>query len=97
MAGIDGVLNKYTLDGTAFGPYDDNIFEWPESKRNKLLSLPTNLNEAIEAIEKGHAFLLKGNVFDSKLIEDLIELKRQEIKSAETRPHPQEMVLYFNL
>lgn len=97
MAGIDGVLNQYTLDGTAFGPYDDNIFEWSESKRNKLLSLPTNLNEAIEAIEKDHDFLLKGNVFDSKLIEDFIELKRQEIKSVESRPHPQEMILYFNL
>lgn len=97
MAGIDGVLNQYTLDGTAFGPYDDNIFEWSESKRNKLLSLPTNLNEAIEAIEKDHDFLLKGNVFDSKLIEDFIEHKRQEIKSVESRPHPQEMILYFNL
>jgi glutamine synthetase len=97
MAGIDGVLNGYTLEGTTFGPYDDNVFEWPESKRKALKSLPANLSEAIDAINQDYEFLLKGNVFDKKLIEDYIELKKKEIQLVETMPHPQEMVLYFNL
>ncbi len=97
MAGIDGILNNYTLEGTTFGPYDDNVFEWTENKKNTLQSLPENLTEAINAIKKDYEFLLRGNVFDMNLIEDYIALKQQEIKAVETRPHPYEMLLYFNL
>lgn len=80
-----------------FGPYDDNVFNWPEEKREKLLSLPLTLEEAIDALQKDKDFLFQGNVFDDYLITDYIKLKRDEAESVHNRPHPYEMVLYFNL
>ena len=77
--------------------YDDNIFLWSEEKKRTLSSLPSSIEESIEAIEKDHEFLLQGNVFDEFLITDFIALKRMEEKAVAMRPHPYEMVLYFNL
>ena len=97
MAGIDGVQKKYALKDFPFGPYDDNVFNWPEEKREKLLSLPLTLEEAIDALQKDKDFLFQGNVFDDYLITDYLMLKRDEAESVHDRPHPYEMVLYFNL
>jgi len=97
LAGLDGI--KHQIDPTEhnFGPFDDNIFAWPEKKKAKLHSIPANLTEALDALEKDHEYLLEGNVFNDELIRSFIALKREESTAVNNRPHPYEMNLYYNL
>lgn len=97
LAGLDGIKNKIDPADHNFGPFDDNIFAWSEEKQAKLLSIPTNLKEALLALGKDHEFLLAGGVFNKDLIQSHIKLKMAEYKAVNARPHPHEMTLYYNL
>ena len=56
------------------------------------------LDEALDALEKDHAFLLKGDVFNKDIIRTWIEYKRtKEVDAIRIRPHPYEFSLYFDL
>ena len=60
--------------------------------------MPGSLEEALEALEKDHEFLLKGDVFTKDCIETWIEYKREaEIDPVRLRPHPHEFLLYFDM
>lgn len=41
---------------------------------------PCSLNEALDSLDKGREFLLKGRVFTNELIDQYIKIKREEIK-----------------
>ncbi|MDY0151308.1 MAG: type I glutamate--ammonia ligase [Candidatus Cloacimonas sp.] len=97
MAGLDGIKNKIDPAKYNFGPYDDNVFNWSEEKKATLLSIPANLGEAMQALKEDHAFLLEGGVFNEELIESHIALKLKENEAVSSRPHPHEMLLYYNL
>lgn len=97
MAGLDGIRNKLVPSSMGFGPVDDDIFSWPEEKRAQIQALPTRLEEALDALENDHQFLLAGGVFSEELIHRWIEVKRAEARSVCNRPHPFEMELYFDL
>jgi len=97
MAGLDGIINKIDPAQYNLGPFDDNVFEWNEKKKSKLLSIPANLAEAMQCLEKDHAYLLQGGVFNEELIESHIQLKMKEHKAVWERVHPHELMLYYNL
>lgn len=96
MAGLDGIKNKIDPTQHNFGPFDDNVFNWPEKKKDALSSIPANLKEAMQALEKDHKYLTEGGVFNEELIESYINLKLKEHDAVNNRPHPYEMVLYYN-
>jgi len=96
MAGLDGILNKIHPDKLGFGPFDDNVFNWPKAKQDKLKSIPTNLTDALAALKKDNAYLLSGGVFSLELINSWIDIKTKEIDAVNNRPHPYEMNLYYN-
>ena len=55
-----------------------------------------DLEEALQALEADHEFLLEGNVFTPELIETWIAYKREaEILPLAQRPHPYEFELYY--
>jgi len=56
-----------------------------------------SLDEAIKALEKDHAFLLKGDVFTEDFIEMWIAAKRKEHDALRLRPHPYEFFLYYDV
>ena len=59
--------------------------------------MPGSLAESIDALERDHAFLLKGDVFTKDVIETWIDYKReQEIGPVQLRPNPYEFALYFD-
>ena len=58
--------------------------------------VPGSLEESLNALERDHAFLLKGDVFTKDVIEVWLEYKRQEIDKVRLRPHPYEFHLYFD-
>ena len=97
MAGLDGVINKIHPDKHGFGPVDENVFNWPKAKQNKLKSIPTNLEDALIALQKDNEYLLKGGVFSKELLNSWIELKTKDVDAINHRPHPYEMNLYYNL
>lgn len=48
-----------------FGPYDVNLYNLPAEELAKIKALPTSLDEALNALENDHEFLLQGGVFPS--------------------------------
>jgi glutamine synthetase len=95
LAGIDGVVNKTDPETEGFGPFDQNILA--ESIRDRIRFLPRNLAEALDALEADNEFLRRDGLFSSELLEQWIAIKRQEIESIASMPHPYEYKLYFNL
>ena len=52
----------------------------------------------MEALERDHDFLLKGDVFTPDAIEVWISYKRKrEIDPVRLRPHPHEFTLYYDI
>ena len=93
MAGLDGIQNR--IDPGQ--PVDENIYELPPEKAAKIKTVPGSLDEALNALERDHDFLLKGDVFTKDVIEVWLEYKRQEIDKVRLRPHPYEFYLYFDV
>jgi len=98
MAGLDGIKNKIMpTPENGYGPFDDNVFKWSEKEQAKLASIPTSLEEALEALKEDHEYLLAGDVFNEELIESWIKEKMKEVVAVRNRPHPYEMNLYYSL
>jgi glutamine synthetase len=94
MAGLDGIQNR--IDPGS--PVDADLFELPPEELAKIPSVPGSLDEALDALEADHEFLLKGEVFTEDLIETWIEYKRrEECDSLRLRPHPWEFALYYDV
>ena len=98
MAGLDGILNETDPTEAGFGPFDTNVFAWPEKERKQIKGLPASLGEALGALADDHGFLLTGGVMDEEFIQDWIEYKMtHEHLEVRDRPHPYEMALYFDV
>ena len=98
MAGIDGIIEGLDAEELGYGPVEGNIFDLPARKREQLETMPTNLKEALEALEQDHQFLLRGGVFTEQMIQTWTETKlKRDYEEVRNRPHPYEMSLYFDL
>jgi glutamine synthetase len=98
MAGLDGIKNKIMpTPENGYGPFDDNVFKWSDEEQAKLHSIPTSLEEALEALMEDHEYLLAGDVFNEELINSFIDEKMKEVVAVRNRPHPFEMNLYYAL
>jgi len=95
LAGIDGVVKKIDPVKEGFGPYDKNFLE--DDSIKDIQFLPRNLEEAIDALEADNKFLKQGNIFSDELLEQWVKVKREEVLSIGTMPHPFEYKMYFNL
>jgi glutamine synthetase len=94
MAGLDGIKNKLTPPG----PLDKDLYDLSPSDLAKVAKTPGSLGEVLDALEKDHAFLLKGDVFTKDVIETWISYKRlKEVDAIRLRPHPWEFALYFDI
>jgi len=93
MAGLDGIENK--LDPGK--PLDKNIYDLPPEEAKNIPSVPGSLDEALDALESDHEYLLKGGVFSKGLIESYIGLKRVQAQELAIRPHPYEFVTLFDI
>jgi glutamine synthetase len=64
----------------------------------KVPKAPGTLDEALDALEGDHKFLLEGNVFTKDVIETYLSYKRsREIDEIRLRPHPYEFFLYYDI
>src|SRR5437879_4493748 len=94
MAGLDGIANK--IDPGK--PVDKDMYELEPEEAKKIKSTPGSLGDVLDALEKDHAWLLKGDVFTKDVIETWISYKREkELAPVNLRPVPYEFFLYFDL
>jgi glutamine synthetase len=94
MAGLDGIQNKINPGQ----PLDKNIYDLAPGEAAKVPHTPGSLDGALAALEKDHAFLLRGNVFSADLIGTWISYKREnEVDAVRLRPHPYEFMLYYDV
>lgn len=92
MAGLDGIQNKID-PGAAM---DRNLYDASDEEMKSLPTVCSSLRQALDALEKDHAFLTQGDVFSKGMIESYIAMKMDEVKMYETSPHPVEYKLYFS-
>jgi glutamine synthetase len=94
MAGLDGIQNKITPPG----PLDKDLYDLAPEDLAKVAKTPGSLGEVLDALEKDHDFLLKGDVFTRDVIEVWLSYKRlKEVDAIRLRPHPWEFALYFDI
>ena len=94
MAGLDGIENKIDPGD----PMDRNTYELSPEETAKIPTVPGSLEEAMDALEQDHQYLLKGGVFTQDVIDVWLDYKRTaEIDPMRLRPHPWEFHLYFDV
>ena len=92
MAGLDGIRNKIH-PGEAM---DKDLYDLPPEEADNIPQVAFSLEQALDALEADHAFLLAGDVFSSELITAYIQLKRQEVEKLRLQVHPMEFELYYS-
>ena len=93
MAGLDGIENGYEPGD----PLESDLFSLSAEDMAKLPQVPSSLEEALQALEDDHEFLLKGGVFTEDLIRGWIDFKREnDVDPVRLRPHPYEFFLSFD-
>jgi glutamine synthetase len=94
MAGLDGVQNK--IDPGE--PIDKDLYDLEPEEAERVKSTPGSLGEVLDALERDHAWLLKGDVFTPDVIDTWITYKRErELAPINLRPVPYEFFLYYDL
>ncbi len=94
MAVIDGIQNK--IDPGS--PLDKDIYDLPPEELKDIPKTPASLEEALNALEVDHQFLLRGDVFTQDVIDTWIHYKRvNEVDAIRLRPHPYEFCMYYDL
>lgn len=94
MAGLDGIENK--IDPGE--PFDKDLYELPPEELASVPQMPGSLEEAMDALEADHEFLLKGDVFTEDALMTWMSYKRErEVDELRLRPHPYEFFMYYDI
>ena len=93
MAGLDGIEKGYDPGE----PLQQDLFELSSKETAALPQVPASLEEALQALEDDHEFLLKGDVFTQDVIDNWISFKTEnDVDPVRLRPHPYEFFLSFD-
>lgn len=92
MAMADGIQNKIS---------PGKPVEQTEGAGNggqaRPVTLPADLNSALEALSADHDYLLRGEAFSTELVQAWIRHKQSvDVTPLRSRPHPHEYSLYFD-
>ena len=93
MAGLDGIQNKIH-PGEAM---DKDLYDLPPQELKEIPTVCGSLREALESLQKDHAFLTTGGVFTEDFIKSFVELKMTEVMRYEMTPHPVEFDMYYSV
>jgi glutamine synthetase len=93
MAGLDGVENKIHPGEAA----TKDLYHLPPEEDAKIPTVCHSLDQALDYLDKGRAFLTKGGVFTDAYIDAYIELKMQEVTRFRMTTHPLEFDMYYSL
>jgi glutamine synthetase len=94
MAGLDGIQNKIDPGD----PMDKDIYALSPEELKHVPHMPGSLEEALDALESDHEFLLRGDVFTKDAISEWLDYKRtKELNPIRMRPTPHEFSLYYDI
>jgi len=94
MAGVDGILNKIDPGD----PLDKDLYDLEPEEFAKIPQAPGSLRDVLQHLSDDHDFLLKGDVFTEDVIETWIQYKLEnEVEAIDSRPHPYEYSLYYDI
>jgi len=93
MAGIDGIQNKIHPGD----PADKDLYDLPPEEAKEIPTVVASLEEALDALEEDHEFLIKGGVFTEDMLNAYIKLKREEVAKVNMTTHPVEFDLYYSV
>lgn len=94
MAGLDGIEQRIEPPE----PIDKDLYDLPPEERTGVRSVVGSLEDALDALEADHDFLLKGEVFTQDVIDTWLTYKRErEVDGIRLRPHPYEFALYYDI
>jgi glutamine synthetase len=94
MAGLDGIERKLHPGE----PLDKDIYGLPPLELASVRRTPGGLSEALDALEKDHAFLRKGDVFTADVIDMWLKYKReQEVAPLRMYPTAMEFAMYYDI
>ncbi len=97
MAGLDGIRREIEPSDHGYGPVDRDLYHLSKEEMREICSVPSSLEESLDALERDHAFLLEGDVFTTDLLEHYVELKRAQSDEVRLRPAPIEFALYYDV
>ncbi len=93
MAAVDGIQNKVDP-----GEPLEKVLEKSDQERLDCPMTPQSLDAALTALENDSEFLMRGEVFSEEVLLNWIRCKRkQEISLMNSRPHPFEFCLYYDV
>ncbi|MDR2853145.1 MAG: type I glutamate--ammonia ligase [Burkholderiaceae bacterium] len=93
MAGLDGIENKIHPGEAA----TKDLYHLPPEEDAKVPTVCHSLDQALDYLDRGRAFLTKGGVFTDAFLDAYIELKMQEVTRFRMAPHPVEFDMYYSL
>ncbi|RMG18598.1 MAG: type I glutamate--ammonia ligase [Deltaproteobacteria bacterium] len=94
MAGLDGIENRIEPGD----PLDKDIYGMSPEELKDVGTVPGSLAEALDALERDHEYLMKGDVFTEDVIQTWLSYKRtNEVDAVRMRPHPMEFALYYDV
>ena len=94
MAAIDGIQNR--IDPGP--PLDKDMYDLTPEELVDLPAVPHSLEESLEALQRDHEFLIRGDVFTEDVIKTWIWYKTtHEVQSLRERPHPWEFAMYYDV
>jgi len=94
MAAIDGINNQIDPGD----PTDRDLYSLEPEEYATMDTTPVELQNALQALEEDHAFLLEGGVFTDDVIHYWIKYKEEEeVNALRQRPHPYEFCMYFDI
>jgi len=97
MAAADGIQKRSDPTARGFGPYDKNMYYLTDEEKKIVGHLPKSLDEAADALERDHEFLLSGGVFSKELIDNQLRKIRKDALEVSMVPHPVEFKKYYDL
>src|SRR6202790_4270534 len=93
MAGLDGVQNKIHPGEAA----DKNLYDLPPEEDEKIPTVGSGLDQALDALDADREFLTVGGVFTDSMLDAYIELKTTELQRYRQAVHPIEFEMYYSL
>jgi glutamine synthetase len=92
-SGLDGIKKKKDIGE----PVKEDIFRMTEERRRQfgITQLPPSLREAYEELRSDNMFLKP--IFDSEIIDRIIEHEEKEHVELAVRPHPHEFSMYADI
>ncbi len=94
MAALDGIQTK----ARPGDPLDKDVYDLQPDELDNVPTTPRTLDASLEALRNDHEFLLRGDVFTPDIIDTWIWYKKtHEIEAIQTRPHPYEFQLYYDV